>query len=252
MRVAIGADGVLLGYADVDDGGADRTRFWIDLRLLPWRIARSRRRAARRWSGASAERAARDALAARVPDRGRRRDARALRAPRLPARPAVSADGACSPTSRRSRWPEIRSGRATGGCRSDADAAVERPRRMLDRNQWESAAPRRRRTEDLCSGSIADGRRRDRRRVPLPSARSRRLRTRAASQRSASAAPWRRRGLASALAPPLVRGAQTQAAGAGWRLGVDAENTDRRRPRLRARGHAHRAHATTCSTKPLG
>lgn len=35
MRVAVGDGGVLLGYADVDDGGADRTRFWIDLRLRP-------------------------------------------------------------------------------------------------------------------------------------------------------------------------------------------------------------------------
>jgi mycothiol synthase len=34
MRVAVG-DGALLGYADVNDGGPERTRYWIDLRLRP-------------------------------------------------------------------------------------------------------------------------------------------------------------------------------------------------------------------------
>jgi ribosomal protein S18 acetylase RimI-like enzyme len=35
MRVAVGADGELVGYADVNDGGPRRTRFWIDMRLRP-------------------------------------------------------------------------------------------------------------------------------------------------------------------------------------------------------------------------
>ncbi len=35
MRVAVGEDGTLLGYADVGDGGAERKRFWIDMRFRP-------------------------------------------------------------------------------------------------------------------------------------------------------------------------------------------------------------------------
>lgn len=35
MRVAVGAGGELVGYADVNDGGPEHTRFWIDMRLRP-------------------------------------------------------------------------------------------------------------------------------------------------------------------------------------------------------------------------
>jgi hypothetical protein len=35
MLVAETPDGRLVGYADVNDGGQSKTRFWIDLRLLP-------------------------------------------------------------------------------------------------------------------------------------------------------------------------------------------------------------------------
>ena len=35
MRVAVDAGGELVGYADVNNGGTERTRFWIDMRLRP-------------------------------------------------------------------------------------------------------------------------------------------------------------------------------------------------------------------------
>jgi ribosomal protein S18 acetylase RimI-like enzyme len=35
MRIAVAPGGDLLGYADVNDGGPERRRFWIDMRLAP-------------------------------------------------------------------------------------------------------------------------------------------------------------------------------------------------------------------------
>jgi ribosomal protein S18 acetylase RimI-like enzyme len=35
MRVALEPGGKLIGYADVNDGGNERTRFWLDLRMRP-------------------------------------------------------------------------------------------------------------------------------------------------------------------------------------------------------------------------
>jgi len=35
MRLAVAADGTLLGYADVSDGGESKVRYWLDVRLRP-------------------------------------------------------------------------------------------------------------------------------------------------------------------------------------------------------------------------
>ena len=231
MRVAVGDGGVLLGYADVDDGGADRTRFWIDLRLRPGVPLEAGDALLAAMEQRAAERAAPGALLRgfQTGDDAETRglyERRGYRLFRLSLRMEALARGRAGGSgagrresavrvARREELPRVRD--AVEEAFADHWEAEAEPFEQWEHFAWD-------RTRTSRSGS---SRRTATRSPGRPSAVHAIPATRdtgwvASLERPPPMAPAR---TGERSPPPLVRASSDARGRTGWRLGVDAENT---------------------------